>query len=110
MGRRATCFDNAVAESFFATYKKELIHIRPRQPRADADNLARPHLLHYRDHGACRMVQHCAAWQATPSCRGHRPTPAPWGAPQCRVTDRGGSFRRWRRVHVLTLGENLRRG
>jgi transposase InsO family protein len=29
MGRRATCFDNAVSESFFATYKKELIHIRP---------------------------------------------------------------------------------
>ena len=25
-GRRATCYDNAVAESFFATYKKELIH------------------------------------------------------------------------------------
>jgi hypothetical protein len=29
MGRRATCFDNAVAESFFATYKKELIQTRP---------------------------------------------------------------------------------
>lgn len=29
MGRRATCFDNAVAESFFATYKKELVHTRP---------------------------------------------------------------------------------
>ena len=29
MGRRGTCFDNAVAESFFATYKKELIHTRP---------------------------------------------------------------------------------
>ena len=29
MGRKATCFDNAVAESFFATYKKELIHTRP---------------------------------------------------------------------------------
>ncbi|OLL89699.1 MULTISPECIES: IS3 family transposase [unclassified Pseudonocardia] len=29
MGRRATCFDNAVAESFFASYKKELIHTRP---------------------------------------------------------------------------------
>ena len=29
MGRRATCFDNAVSESFFATYKKELIHTRP---------------------------------------------------------------------------------
>jgi putative transposase len=29
MGRRATCYYNAVAESFFATYKKELIHTRP---------------------------------------------------------------------------------
>jgi transposase InsO family protein len=29
MGRRATCYDNAVPESFFATYKKELIHTRP---------------------------------------------------------------------------------
>ena len=29
MGRRATCFDNAVSESFFATYKKELIPTRP---------------------------------------------------------------------------------
>ena len=29
LGRRATCYDNAVAESFFATYKKELIHTRP---------------------------------------------------------------------------------
>lgn len=29
MGRKGTCFDNAVAESFFATYKKELIHTRP---------------------------------------------------------------------------------
>jgi len=28
-GRRATCYDNAVSESFFATYKKELIHTRP---------------------------------------------------------------------------------
>ena len=29
LGRTGTCFDNAVAESFFATYKKELIHTRP---------------------------------------------------------------------------------
>lgn len=29
MGRKGTCYDNAVAESFFATYKKELIHTRP---------------------------------------------------------------------------------
>ncbi len=35
MGRRATCFDNAVAESFFATYKKELIHTRPWNSVAD---------------------------------------------------------------------------
>jgi len=29
MGRTATCYDHAVSESFFATYKKELIHTRP---------------------------------------------------------------------------------
>ena len=29
LGRTGTCYDNAVAESFFATYKKELIHTRP---------------------------------------------------------------------------------
>ncbi|MGB3687329.1 MAG: integrase core domain-containing protein, partial [Ornithinimicrobium sp.] len=29
LGRTGICFDNAVAESFFATYKKELIHTRP---------------------------------------------------------------------------------
>ena len=35
MGRRATCYDNAVSESFFATYKKELIHTRPWNGLAD---------------------------------------------------------------------------
>ncbi|MDQ3760896.1 MAG: integrase core domain-containing protein [Actinomycetota bacterium] len=35
MGRRATCFDNTVAESFFATYRKELIHTRPWNDLAD---------------------------------------------------------------------------
>lgn len=29
MGRTGNCYDNAVAESFFASYKKELIHTRP---------------------------------------------------------------------------------
>jgi transposase InsO family protein len=29
LGRTGSCFDNAVAESFNATYKKELIHTRP---------------------------------------------------------------------------------
>ena len=28
MGSRGDCFDNAVAESFFATLKKELVHRR----------------------------------------------------------------------------------
>src|SRR6266542_4352945 len=29
VGRTGICFDNAVAESFFATLKKELVHTRP---------------------------------------------------------------------------------
>jgi len=29
LGRTGICYDNAVSESFFATYKKELIHTRP---------------------------------------------------------------------------------
>jgi putative transposase len=29
LGRTGVCYDNAVSESFFATYKKELIHTRP---------------------------------------------------------------------------------
>lgn len=29
LGKTAICFDNAVSESFFATYKRELIHTRP---------------------------------------------------------------------------------
>lgn len=29
MGRTGVCYDNAVAESFFATYKKELVHTKP---------------------------------------------------------------------------------
>ena len=29
VGRTGNCYDNAVSESFFATYKKELVHTRP---------------------------------------------------------------------------------
>jgi len=29
LGRTGICYDNAVSESFFASYKKELIHTRP---------------------------------------------------------------------------------
>jgi len=35
MGSRGDCFDNAVAESFFATIKKELIHRRSWPTRAE---------------------------------------------------------------------------
>lgn len=35
LGRTGICYDNAVAESFFATYKKELIHTRPWPSIAD---------------------------------------------------------------------------
>lgn len=35
MGSRGDCFDNAVAESFFATLKKELIHRRAWPTRAE---------------------------------------------------------------------------
>ena len=36
MSRRANCWDNAVAESFFGTLKTELIHPRPLADRAEA--------------------------------------------------------------------------
>ena len=35
MGSRGDCFDNAVAESFFATIKKELIHRRSWPTKAE---------------------------------------------------------------------------
>ena len=35
MGSRGDCFDNAVAESFFATLKKELIHRRAWPAKAE---------------------------------------------------------------------------
>jgi transposase InsO family protein len=35
MGSKGDCFDNAVAESFFATLKKELIHRRTWPTKAE---------------------------------------------------------------------------
>src|SRR5664279_4023054 len=35
LGRTGICYDNAVSESMFATYKKELIHTRPWPTMAD---------------------------------------------------------------------------
>ncbi len=35
LGRTGICYDNVVSESFFATYKKELIHTRPWPTMAD---------------------------------------------------------------------------
>src|SRR5450631_3120151 len=37
LGRTGICYDNAVSESFFATYKKELIHTRPWPSLADLE-------------------------------------------------------------------------
>ncbi|AOR29875.1 hypothetical protein BFF78_01160 [Streptomyces fodineus] len=36
VGRTGPCWDNALAESFFATHKRELADDRPRQSRAEA--------------------------------------------------------------------------
>jgi putative transposase len=36
MSRKGNCWDNAVAESFFATLKKELVRDRPFETRAAA--------------------------------------------------------------------------
>ncbi len=36
MGATGCCFDNAVAESFFATLKKELVHRQAYRDAADA--------------------------------------------------------------------------
>jgi putative transposase len=35
MGSKGDCYDNAVAESFFATLKKELVHGRSWPPKAE---------------------------------------------------------------------------
>jgi transposase InsO family protein len=38
MSRRANCWDNAVAKSFFGTMKNELIYRRPWSPREETRN------------------------------------------------------------------------
>ena len=43
LGRTGICYDNAVSESFFATYKKELIHTRPWPTHADLTDQTRDH-------------------------------------------------------------------
>ncbi len=48
MGSKGDCYDNAVAESFFATFKKERVH---RQPWPDARRGAQRHL---------RVTENCA--------------------------------------------------
>jgi putative transposase len=40
MGSRGDCFDNAVAESFFATLKKELVHRRSWPTRLSGEAFA----------------------------------------------------------------------
>jgi len=47
LGRTGTCYDNAVAESMFATYKKELIHTRPWPTMADLQKETRDWIENY---------------------------------------------------------------
>jgi putative transposase len=47
LGRTGTCYDNAVAESFFATYKKELVHTRPWPTPADLRNRTQDWIENY---------------------------------------------------------------
>lgn len=47
LGRTGTCYDNAVAESFFATYKKELIHTRPWPTAANLESDTRGWIENY---------------------------------------------------------------
>ena len=51
MSRKANCRDNVVAESFFATIKKELIHRRVWTTRASARNAIADHVeMFYNPH------------------------------------------------------------
>ena len=47
LGRTGTCYDNAVSESMFATYKKELIHTRPWPTMADLKKETRDWIENY---------------------------------------------------------------
>jgi transposase InsO family protein len=47
LGRTGICYDNAVSESFFATYKKELIHTRPWPTLADLTDHTRDWIENY---------------------------------------------------------------
>jgi len=97
MGRRATCFDNAVAESFFATYKKS--------SSTPGHGSRGPMLTSSPGHTCSTTVRTVrAAWSSTVR-HGRQPLPAivtdparAVGRAAVRVTDRGGSSRRWRRV------------
>jgi putative transposase len=47
LGRTGICYDNAVSESFFATYKKELIHTRPWPTMTNLSNETRDWIENY---------------------------------------------------------------
>ena len=47
LGRTGICYDNAVSESFFATYKKELIHTRPWPSLANLEKETSDWISHY---------------------------------------------------------------
>ena len=70
LGRTGICYDNAVAESFFATYKKELIHTHP---WPDLSTLRKETFL-WIEHYYNRQRRHSSLGYLTPSeyDAGHR--------------------------------------
>jgi transposase InsO family protein len=63
MGRTGVCWDNAVAESYFATYKKELIHTRPWK---DVEELRRE-TFKWVEHYYCHVRRHSSLKYLTPA-------------------------------------------
>ena len=62
MGRTGVCWDNAVAESYFSTYKKELIHTRPWKDV----NEVRQHSFEWIEYYYSRKRRHSSLGYLTP--------------------------------------------
>jgi len=62
MGRTGVCWENAVAESYFSTYKKELVHTRPWKDV----NGVRQHSFEWVEYYYCRKRRHSSLGYLTP--------------------------------------------
>ena len=72
MGSKGDCFDNAVAESFFATLKKELINRRSWPTKAEL----RTHVFDYIEVFYNRERRHSTLGQRSPADYEKMPPPA----------------------------------